>query len=231
MQYKERILLIEDDAPLAELISDFLSSQGFRVTLALNGTQAIHFSEDCTFDVIVCDLMLPDIHGFRLAQKLRIAQTCPLIFLTALGDDETHIQGLELGASDFIAKPVKPQVLLARIKTQLRKQALVEEVDELSFGEYRLQQRAKTLFKRDEIIPLTNQEFDILWLFASHPDDPLSREFMFKQVVGRPYDGSDRAADLKISRVRKKLQQLGCGDLNIRTIRGRGYILVLENNA
>ncbi len=227
----KHILLIEDDVPLAELVADFLAEKGFEITTAVNGAQAVKYCHEMVFDMIICDLMLPDTHGFKLAERVCGDQHCPLIFLTAVSDDTTHISGLELGAVDFITKPVRPPVLLARINAHLRKQPVVEEAAMVELGEYKLDHRAKGLYRAGAPIPLTNQEFDILWLFIKYSDSPISREFMFQQIVGRPYDGSDRAADLKISRLRKKLQQSGCGNLHIRTIRGRGYILSLDEHA
>lgn len=227
----KRILLVEDDIPLSELIADYLREKGLIVVIAMNGAQAIQYSHEQEFDLIVCDLMLPDTHGFKLVERICGDQHCPLIFLTAVSDDDTHIYGLELGAVDFIAKPVRPPVLLARINAQLRKQPVVEDAAIVELGDYKLDYRAKGLYQAGRSIALTNQEFDILWLFIKYSDSPISREFMFQQIVGRPYDGSDRAADLKISRLRRKLAQSGCNDLHIRTIRGRGYILSLDNHA
>lgn len=114
------ILLIEDDESLAELIQECLADEGFIVSHAATGEDAIAFSQKENFNLIVCDLMLPDIHGFELVKLIEYNHTCPLLFLTAMSDDQTHIQGLELGAADFIAKPVDPNVLIARVKANLR---------------------------------------------------------------------------------------------------------------
>lgn len=226
-----QLLLVEDDQPLAELIADFLSEDSIQVQIANTASQALMLCHSHSFDIIVCDLMLPDMHGFELAPKLRLEQNCPLLFLTALGDDESHIQGLNMGATDFITKPVRPAVLLARIKSSLRKQLSSTQEAQVSLGNYVLDYRSKVL-KRDGVqIPITNQEFDILWLFVCYPSGPISREFMFRKIIGRPYDGSDRAADLRVSRLRKKLEESGCRDIAISTIRGQGYILTIGSHA
>ncbi len=229
-EYQKCILVIEDDVPLAELIKDFLIQHGFDVTVAINGAQASQFCHQQAFDLVICDLMLPDDHGFRLMQRIKKAQHCPYVFLTALSDDETHIEGLQLGATDFIPKPVKPELLLARVNANLRKRQSSDAAT-CKVGQYCLNARTKRLYRDAQPITLTNQEFDILWLFANHLNSPISREYLFKQLVGRPYDGSDRAADVKISRLRRTLEHAGCHDLYIHTIRGSGYLLTLESNA
>ncbi|WP_026375801.1 response regulator transcription factor [Aestuariibacter salexigens] len=225
-----RILLIEDDVALASLIDEFLQEQGAQVTTVHNGAEAIRTGQRHQYDLIICDVMLPDLHGFQLAQRLRLHQSCPLIFLTALGDDDTHLQGLELGAADFITKPVKPAILLARIKNNLNKHAVKASVTSLAFGPYQLNERSKTVTRHSEPVNLTNQEFDLLHFFVRYCDGPVSREFLFLQIVGRPYDGSDRAADLQVSRLRRKLISCGCDDLAIKTIRGKGYVLLLDSD-
>ena len=230
-QAKKQLLLVEDDVALAELVCDFLTSQGFAVQHAADAKQAIHFCQQLHFDLIICDLMLPDLHGFKLAQRIHADQHCPLIFLTALGDDDTHIKGLELGAVDFITKPVKPALLLARINTNLSKQPVFEPSSSVQFGPYLFQDRGKVLSRNEVVVPLTNQEYDVLRTLVRYSDGPVSRDFMFQQLVGRPYDGSDRAADLQISRLRRKLETCGCTDLTVRTLRGKGYILVLTSDA
>lgn len=223
----KNILLVEDDDILAELICDCLSEEGYFIMHATNGENAINICNKHNFNLIICDLMLPDCHGFNLINKLNFSHRCPFIFLTALDDDQTHIQGLEKGAADFIAKPVDPFVLLARIKANLRHYNVKN--DSLTVGEFTFHARNKTLLKAEHTIEITNQEFDILWLFIQNSDKPLTREFIFKHIVGRDYDGLDRAADLKISRLRKRLVELNCAKLNVETIRNQGYILTIDN--
>lgn len=227
----KRLLLIEDDLPLAELIADFLSEQGIRVWHAVNGAQALQYARQHPFDLVICDLMLPDTHGFMLAERLQAVCAAPLMFLTAVGDDLTHVQALDTGAVDFINKPVKPQILLARIKTCLRHSRRSDDNAMAQLGDYQFDERSKSLSVNGKAVPLTNQEFDILWLFIKNPEQPVSRDHMFEQIVGRPYDGTDRAADLKVCRLRKKLEACGCGDIRISTLRGQGYILTLVQDA
>lgn len=228
-QTAKRLLLIEDDVALAELIANFLSLNGFNVAIALTAEQARKNVVKQAYDIIVCDIMLPDGNGLHLIKELFQSQRCPVIFLTALGDDESHIQGLDSGAADYIAKPVSPSVLLARIKASMRKIKPKNKDDILQFGVFTFDSRIKALHKSGEKIALTNQEFDILWLFLNSLGKPIAREYLFERIVGREYDGSDRAADLKISRLRKKLQQLGLSELSIESIRNQGYIFTFTD--
>ncbi|WP_206483760.1 response regulator transcription factor [Thalassotalea sp. G2M2-11] len=222
------LLLVEDDLALAELVANFLSLNNFDVSIALTAKQARHIAQEKHFDIIVCDVMLPDGNGFVLIKDLFKHQQCPVIFLTALGDDDSQIEGFDAGAVDYIPKPVNPSVLLARIKANLKKIKTSDKTDVLQFGTFVFDHRTKSLMQNKEKIAVTNQEFDILWLFVNNLNQPLPRDFLFQEIVGREYDGSDRAADLKISRLRKKLQLLGLDELVIESIRNQGYVFSIS---
>jgi len=224
-----QLLLIEDDLPLAELIAHYLSKHNIEVSLALNAESAKIITRGRSFDIIVCDIMLPDGNGFNLIKELLKKQSAPVIFLTALSDDDSHIKGLEVGAADYIAKPVSPSVLLAHIKANLRKVQTLSSTTTLQLGIFEFNSRTKSLLRDNVKIEITNQEFDILWLFASQLHAPLERDYLFKKIVGREYDGKDRAMDLKISRLRKKLAQLGLNELSIESIRNQGYVFNVKN--
>ncbi|MEW6990828.1 response regulator transcription factor [Colwelliaceae bacterium 6441] len=219
-----KLLLIEDDFALAELVAQFLSLNGFSVSLALTADKARKLTSEQAFDIIICDVMLPDGNGFSLIKELISTLQCPILFLTALGDDDSQIEGFNAGAVDYIAKPVNPPVLLARIKANLKKIQRTDKSEILQLGLFTFDHRTKTLIKNQEKVAITNQEFDILWLFANNINKPLARDYLFENIVGRVYDGSDRAADLKISRLRKKLQQLQLPELAIDSIRNQGYV-------
>lgn len=223
------LLLIEDDECLAELIQECLECEGFTVHHAITGSKALQKCRDNKYDLIICDLMLPDTNGFELVKKLDSNSLSPFIFLTAICDDNTHIRGLESGAADFIAKPVDPSVLIARVKSSLRQYSV--KTDIITVNSYTFYARNKSLKRGQAEVAITNQEFDILWEFINKPESPLSREYLFEQIIGRPYDGIDRAADLIISRLRKKLSSLGCVEINISTIRGKGYMLTIDESA
>lgn len=223
-----RLLLIEDDESLAELIIESLEHEGFSVSHCVTGVEAKSLTLKQEFDLILCDLMLPDIHGFDLVKQLEFSHTCPLIFLTAMSDDETHVAGLELGASDFICKPVEPAILKARVKANLRQ--FNHKPSQVQLHEYTFIEHNRALLKNSLPVDITNLEFDILWAFIQQPSKPLSREYLFERIVGREYDGLDRAIDLKISRLRKKLNTLDCANIHIETIRRQGYVLTITAN-
>ena len=219
-----QILLIEDDLPLAELTKEFLVDYDFIVTIAETGEQAVKFINQHDYDLIICDVNLPDIQGFDLIESLNLPYLLPVIFLTALSDIDSQITGLEAGACDYIVKPVEPELLLARVKAHLRHSSPVASGDVVQVGELHLDNVNKKAKFQDSPINLTNQEFDVLWFFTSVGDNVVSREQIFTQLIGREYDGSDRAADLRVSRFRKKMQQLGCEKLTVDSIRNQGYV-------
>ncbi|AOE50431.1 response regulator transcription factor [Kangiella sediminilitoris] len=226
-----KILLIEDDLPLAELIQEYLSSQGFELTHISKGLDVHNIKDTDSYDLIVCDVMLPDIDGFNLKSTLEQKFPCPIIFLTALSDDEDQIRGLELGAIDYIVKPVEPNVLLARIKANLRKTQDFSAQDKIVISDLVLDQNAKTATLSDQVLDLTSQDFDLLWVFAQNQGKILSREQLFKLIIGREYNGLDRTVDARTSRLRSKLDSLDIPGLVIRTVWGKGYLFTYTKSA
>lgn len=221
-----RLLLIEDDVPLAELTCAYLTREGYQVEHFIDSQSALKHSHFTHIDLIICDVMLPGMTGFAALAPLVKQFECPLLFLTALDAVEDHIHGLELGACDYIVKPVPPALLLARIQANLRKQNPLKP-HQIQLGALLLDKHQQGIWREQCLVNLTTKELDILWIFAEHPGQVLTREFLFEQIVGRPYDGLDRAMDAKISRLRRTLEgqpQLG---LDLTTVHGRGYRLVL----
>ncbi|WP_189637846.1 response regulator transcription factor [Thalassotalea sp. HSM 43] len=219
-----KLLLIEDDLPLASLICQYLRANQCDVTHVSSGEEVDMLFNIQQFDIIICDVMLPDISGFDLFNNLRDRVECPVIFFTALDEDKDQIYGLELGAVDYVVKPVDPAILLARIKAQLRR-SKPQLSTQLRLGELVLDDKQKTLYYDGDVVSLTIQEFDVLYLMAKHHQQVLPRDELFHQIIGREYDGLDRAIDLIISRMRKKLMALGVDSISIRAIRGKGYML------
>jgi DNA-binding response OmpR family regulator len=224
-----KLLLIEDDLPLAELVVEFLTSHDFDVTAVDSAAKLKSISTSNSFQLIVCDLMLPDIHGFQLIKLLKTKYDCPLIFLTANSDDESQITGLELGAIDYIIKPVDPRLLLARINTALRSaDTLDTKSDTISIGSLELNRKSFNTRYNNKRIHLTNHEFELLWIFAINHGKTLDRDFLFQHTIGREYNGLDRTLDGRISRLRKKLDDLNIPSLTIKTIWGKGYLFNLK---
>ena len=222
----KRILLIEDDHRLARSIIRFLQDQGFVMRHFGDGDSVSQVLKSSDFDLVLCDIMLPGTDGFEIALQVRSHFGGPYIFLTALSDVDSQLKAFESGADDFIIKPVHPNILLARICACLRrrqpqvKQETVVQVDNLTVDRGERCARVE-----DETIPLSSGEFDLLWMLAAHPQQALSREFLFINTLGRQYDGLDRTIDGRVSRLRKKLENFGKVTLTVRTVWGQGYML------
>lgn len=221
---KPKILLIEDDLDLAELTLLYLTQQGFDLTHSESAQAVANLPADLRFDLIICDIMLPDSDGFSLFAELQARYQCVIIFMTALDGQQEQIKGLELGASDYIVKPVNPELLVARIKANLRKLPSEAPPQSVTLHDFTIDHTHQQLTIGDRQQKVTTQEFDLLWIFAQHPGKVLSREYLFEQYVGRPYDGLDLAIDLKISRLRKKIDSYQIDGLTIKTVHGQGYL-------
>ncbi|WP_371186196.1 response regulator transcription factor [Thalassotalea maritima] len=225
------LLLIEDDLPLADLICTFLQAHGCRVTHISKGLDVNKLASHAQFDMVLCDVMLPDIDGFRLQPILKNKVNCPVIFLTAMGEDEHHIKGLELGAIDYIIKPVDPNVLVARIRSNLGKNQRVPTSNLLALTDLVLDNRRKVVEYQGVALDLTGNDFDLLWIFAQHQGEPLSREFLFQAIVGREYNGLDRIIDARTMRLRKKITDFNIPGLSISTVWGKGYLFTYDSTS
>lgn len=227
------ILIVEDDVRLAQLTSEYLQAQGFTVQLECEGYLAVQRIIKEQPDLVVLDLMLPGQDGFSICRNVRADYTGPILMLTARTDDADQVQGLEEGADDYVCKPVRPAVLLARIKALLRRTedtaALKQEIPELlRFGRLTIDYARRSAFLSDKHIDLTGAEFDLLWLLAVNAGTPLSRETIFKQLRGIEYDGVDRSIDVRVSRIRPRIGDDGEQPKVIKTIRNKGYLFVSE---
>jgi DNA-binding response OmpR family regulator len=234
--HKTKLLLIEDDIRLAELIRDYIEAQGFQVTMQHRGDKAVaEFNAQLT-DIIILDLMLPGLDGLQVCQQIRQSFKGPILILTAKNSDIDHVMGLELGADDFVTKPIEPPVLLARLRALLRRAPdrndipkTAERVKDLVFGTLTLNWHAQHAHLQNNPIELTTQEFFLLWLLASKAGEILSREQIFNNLRGIGYDGIDRTVDIRISHLRKKLQDDLKNPKRIKTVWGKGYLFVAEN--
>lgn len=223
-QTPPQILLIEDDLALAELVCTYLEQEGYNLVHLDNAEDALLRQDSDEFDLIICDVMLPGQDGFSIYPQLSATYPCPIIFLTALDNHQAQIRGLDLGANDYLLKPVVPPLLLARIRANLRKLQSNTGRNSLKLHNLLLNPNVQQVSLDDEALSFTTKEFALLWVFALHAGKVLSREFLFEQFVGREYDGLDRAIDLKISRLRKRLDELNVPGLSITTIHGKGYL-------
>ncbi|MCV2884782.1 response regulator [Aestuariibacter sp. AA17] len=226
------ILIVEDDIRLQTLIATFLREQGFEVACQNDGANLGHVVASTQPDIILLDVMLPGEDGFSLCKKIRNEFHGPLLFMTAKSSDFDQVLGLELGADDYIIKPVEPRVLLARINALLRRAAThpdihpLSESHSLTFGTLHIDKNSRLVTLGDENISLTSHEFDMLWKLASNASQLVEREVLYRELIGREYDGLDRSADVRISRLRKKLHDNSQHPFRIKTIWGKGFFFV-----
>jgi len=222
------ILLVEDDLRLAELVSRYLESNGFSVAIASRGDEVAGTVEREPPDLVILDLGLPGEDGFTVCRQLRLMYTNPILILTARDSDIDHVLGLELGADDYVIKPVEPRVLLARIGALLRRSrgTLGPERKQLQFGKLTINATSRAVHLDGQSIGLSGNEFDLLLYLASHPGKIQSRETLFKDLFKREYDGMDRMLDIRISRLRRKLGDEAETAERIKTIWGQGYLFV-----
>jgi len=231
-----RILIVEDDERLATLTKDYLESNGLKVAVEGDGSRAIERIKTEQPDLVVLDLMLPGEDGLAVCRIVRPYYKGPILMLTARTEDLDQVLGLEMGADDYVAKPVRPRVLLARIRALLRrvKEVPEEQVVEggsdnrLTFGNLVVDNAMREAWLEGKSIDLTSAEFDLLWLLSSSAGRVLTREEIFHQLRGIEYDGQDRSIDVRVSRIRPKVGDDPMNPKRIKTVRSKGYLFVKE---
>jgi two-component system, OmpR family, response regulator len=226
---KYRLLLIEDDADLARLTSEYLTKRNLEVKIEHHGDMALARVKAEAPHLIVLDVMLPGMDGIEICRQLRrMGDDVPIIMLTARDDDIDQVLGLEMGADDYLAKPVQPRVLLAHIKAILRRLAPTErnasERDSLQFGKLSIHKISRDVTLDDMPVDLTTAEFDLLWLLASNAGRVLPRNEILRALRGLDYDGIDRSIDSRVSRLRRKLGDDAISAAHIKTVRPHGYL-------
>jgi DNA-binding response OmpR family regulator len=222
------IILVEDDLRLSELVSRYLDNNGFRVTIANRGDEAVEQVRRESPDLVILDLGLPGQDGFSICRQLRPQYTNPILILTARDNDIDQVLGLELGADDYVVKPVEPRVLMARIKALLRRSQGHNVTDKktLRFGRLVINTVARSVVLGEQPIALSSNEFELLAYLAAHAGEIQSRETLFQRLYKRDYDGLDRMLDVRISQLRKKLGDESDSAARIKTIWGQGYLFV-----
>lgn len=222
-----KVLLVEDDRPLAELIRDYLQQHQLEVSIEPHGNRAAPRILSERPDLVILDLMLPGDDGLSICRRVRPLYDGLILMLTARGEADAEVTGLDLGADDYLAKPVKPRVLLSRIHALLRRTAPKNKAaDEISTGELRISAGAREAWMRAERLELTSAEFELLWLLASNAGRVLSRQEILEHTGGGEYDAVDRTIDVRISKLRQKIGDDSKSPRLIKTIRGIGYIYV-----
>ena len=224
-----RVLLVEDDAPLASMVADFLSANDFEVTIEGRGDVAAERILRESPDAVVLDVNLPGQDGFTVCKTVRDQYYGAILMLTARGEEVDEVLGLEAGADDYLAKPVRPRALLARLRTHLRRITPSEEASQpVVVGSLVVDPSRRSVEIEGQYIELTTAEFDLLKLLAENAGRTLSRNDIYQQIHGMKYDGLDRSIDLRISRLRKKLGDDPSRPQRIKSVRGVGYMLAVE---
>ena len=224
-----RVLLVEDDEGLAELIAEYLGRNGMEMHWIKRGDVAIAKTHELDPDLLLLDVMLPGLDGFEICRELRArGATLPIMILTARDEDFDRVVGLELGADEFIPKPVQPRVLLAHVRAILRRAGMHERTastgDTIVFGALEIDTASRAVRLAGKHLDLTSSEFDLLWLLARHAGKVLSRNDILNKLRSLDYDGSDRSVDCRIYRLRRKLGDLADSAERIKTIRNVGYL-------
>jgi len=235
----DRILIVDDDQRIRDLLRRYLTQEGFEVFQAEDGKALNRILLRDSVDLIVLDLMLPGEDGLAICRRLRAANDrTPIIMLTAKVEDVDRIVGLEVGADDYLGKPFNPRELLARINAVLRRRPVSEppgapssENEVVQFGPYRFDLGTRSLHKAGEELALTTGEFAMLKALVRHPRQPLSREKLARMARGREFEPFDRSLDVQISRLRKMLESDASAPRYIQTVWGVGYVFVPDGSA
>ncbi|MEA3276749.1 MAG: response regulator [Pseudomonadota bacterium] len=222
-----RILVVDDDADLRDLLTDYLRREGYEVAGVEDGTAMDAWLAEHSADLLILDLMLPGEDGLTLARRLRKDSQVPIVMLSARGDEVDRIVGLEVGADDYLAKPFNPRELLARIRAVLRRHAQPAASvsgEPLEFGPYRLDLARRELSREGTPIPLTGGELDLLQVLVEHPNRVLDRDRLLDLLKGYERSPFDRSIDVQVARLRAKIEPDTKNPSYIRTVWGKGYL-------
>ena len=236
---KDRILVVDDDERIRDLLRRYLTQEGFEVIVAEDGKALTRLMLRDSVDLIVLDLMLPGEDGLSICRRLRTANDrTPIIMLTAKGEDVDRIVGLEVGADDYLGKPFNPRELLARVHAVLRRRPAMEapgapsgENEVVKFGPFEFDLGLRSLHRNGEELPLTTGEFAMLKALVRHPRQPLSREKLAQLARGREFEPFDRSLDVQISRLRKLIEPDPAAPRFIQTVWGVGYVFVPDGTS
>lgn len=226
------ILVIDDDNELTSLLKEVLSYEGFTVSEAHDGQTGLAIIDE-TIDLILLDVMMPNLNGTETLKKLREQWQTPVLMLTAKGEEVDRVIGLELGADDYLPKPFSDRELLARIRAILRRTQSTSDTNKgnrfLEYGDIQINTGKQEAYCQGELLELTTTEFALLTHFIENPGSTLSKETLSMDVLGKHLSAFDRAIDMHVSNLRKKLPPRADDKPRIKTLRGRGYMLLLES--
>jgi two-component system, OmpR family, phosphate regulon response regulator OmpR len=219
------ILIVEDDQRIRDLVARYLFDKGFRVSTAVDAASARASMRGLTFDVVILDVMMPGESGLDLARELKAISNIPICMMTALTDPEQRVAGLEIGVDDYVAKPFEPRELLLRLQNILkRRQGPSGPRDEITMGDYTFHVARGELKRGEESIKLTERERELLRQFAQRPGTPIARH----ELAADESTGTERAVDVQINRLRRKIESDPANPVYLQTVRGKGYILYTD---
>ena len=229
----ERVLIIDDDARLAAMVSDYLTAARFVVERRFTGREGLAAIDRMEFDAIILDVMLPDSDGFEICRNIRTRSQTPVLMLTARGEEMDRIIGLEIGADDYLAKPFNPRELVARIRAILRRGrgSVAPEDAELRFGRLQIDRGSRMVRIDGEEKILTSYQFDLLVALASNAGRVLNRERLMDLLKGEDLEAFDRSIDVHISRIRSAIEDDPKHPRRIITVRGAGYVFARKQDS
>lgn len=237
-QAQKHVLVVDDDDRLRDLVIRYLGEQGFNVGGVPDATGMDAYLASNGVDLIVLDLMLPGEDGLSIARRIRNGKDIPIIILSARGDEIDRIVGLEVGADDYLPKPFNPRELLARVRAILRRSDQVsapgdasDEPSEFAFGGFRLNLRSHSLMQGEQPVDLTHGDLALLEVFVSRPNRVMSRDSLLQQLKGYERAPFDRSVDVRVTRLRKKIESDPAHPEYIRTVWGKGYMFTPQGNA
>jgi DNA-binding response OmpR family regulator len=218
------ILIVEDEQTISRVLAVYLKHEGYEVVQAFDGSEALRIFSEHNPDLVLLDVMLPGMDGWDILKEIRKTSPCPIIMLTALGDIDYRLKGLNQGADDYISKPFIGEEVIARVNAVLRRSSQVIETENMKqFGSLIINMDSHVVTVGGEKVVLTPKDLSLLIFLAERPNRTFTREDLIESVWGMDYDGSDRAVDLSIKRIRQSLAGWPPSQGEIRTLRGLGY--------
>jgi two-component system response regulator CpxR len=224
----DSILIVDDDTELRTMLGDYLGAEGFDVGYAADGQAGVDAVAAGEYALVVMDITMPAMDGFEALRRIRRFSEVPVLMLTARGDELDRIVGLELGADDYLPKPFNPRELAARMKAILRR-ARTDAPASLALGDLRLDAGSRRVFVKGQAVPVTATEFSILQILLADAGSVVDKDRLSREALGRALTPFDRSLDTHVSNLRRKLGKTDDGDTRIKTIRGRGYQLAIQD--
>lgn len=227
----ERILIVDDNPDIREVLGTYAAKEGFEPITAKDGFEALDLFRKTSPAVILLDVMMPGMDGYRVCERIRSESDVPIILITAKGEDYERVMGLDIGADDYIVKPFNANEVMARVRAVLRRMARVEQKEEkkiLSISNLTINIESYSVYVGAEKLPLTKKEVETMWILAENPSKVFTRDNLLDSLWGQDYFGDSRTVDSHIKRLRAKLDKVDHPDWEIKTIWGLGYKLELN---